>query len=166
MLEGGISSNVPLKSHGASAALILHKQIDPNATLLDVPIALIQGGGGSQGQVQDRIRVLYHILLGAGPGCKFQDHRVWHRCLLSWGDNNGSKEDFKRILKFERNAGFCLDIVILTTSNNCSDGVDGSKRDWKEDKDVLLKFLQRMATLVDPTKLGRAARNGKGSRSD
>ena len=85
-------------------------------------------------------------------------------------EDDGSEEEFERMLKFERNAGFCLDVVVPTTSSNDrgNDRVDGMVEcEWKVDDDVLLKFLRRMASLAGPTLLARAARNdGGGGGSD
>ena len=82
------------------------------------------------------------------------------------GDDDGSEEEFERMLKFERNAGFCLDVVVPTTTNDRGNRVDGVECEWKVDDDVLWKFLRRMASLAGPTLLARAARNGEGGGSD
>ncbi|KAL3817652.1 hypothetical protein ACHAXA_001997 [Cyclostephanos tholiformis] len=76
-----------------------------------------------------------------------------------------SEEEFEGILKFDRNYGFRLDVVVQSSTSSSivrRDVVDddGSGNDcaWRVDDAALLKFLRRMASLAGPTLLARAAR--------
>ena len=63
-----------------------------------------------------------------------------------------SEGEFERMLKYDRNKGFHLDVVAASTSSG------GNECDWAADDVALMTFLRRMASLAGPTLLSRAAR--------